>query len=70
MKLADPSILKIVPAYISTMTGGYKKGIYLAPKLLTTIHEKNWHPNHDRFKSDVFTLGNNSIIIKKLNLFL
>ncbi|EGR33473.1 protein kinase domain protein, partial [Ichthyophthirius multifiliis] len=59
VKLLHPSINKIIPSYLKmiSQTDFQTKGVYLSPLLVNAVFNKNYHPVHNPFKSDVFTLG-------------
>jgi len=56
-KIAEPSILRVMPAYLSVLTGHETKGLLFSPKLLDGLRQKAWNPKHNITKSDVFALG-------------
>ena len=58
VKLGDPTILNVTPSFVQCMTQGYRKGLYLSPKLFKSYIDRSWNSVHDKFKSDVFSLGN------------
>ncbi|KAL4466540.1 hypothetical protein ABPG72_010591 [Tetrahymena utriculariae] len=72
IKLLHPLVNKIVPSFatmISQLNYGENfdtQGIYLSPLLTKAVSQKNYQPQHNPFKSDVFTLG--VILIECCNL--
>lgn len=66
IKLGDPQILNFMTSYQVMMSQGPKKGLYLSPKLLLAFREKNWTPQHNPFKSDIFVLG--LVILETVNM--
>ena len=46
-KIADPAILRIMPAYLSVLTGNETSGLFFAPKLLDGLRQKTWNPKHN-----------------------
>lgn len=56
-KIAEPSALRVMPGYLSVLTGHDTKGLYFSPKLLEALRQKSWNPKHNVSKSDVFSFG-------------
>lgn len=56
-KIAEPSILRVMPAYLSVLTGHDAKGLLFSPKLMDGLRQKAWSPKHNVAKSDVFAFG-------------
>lgn len=56
-KFTVPQLLNVSSQYYQIIQGQHKLGMYLSPKLMECLKAEQWVPIHDKFRSDVFSLG-------------
>lgn len=59
LKICDTPLLTSLTAFatVSQDFAEHLKGYYLSPILVEAVAQQNYNPNHNPYKSDVFSLG-------------
>lgn len=59
IKISDQQLQQQMNIFASIITSptNAPKNCYLSPKLVQALQDNNWHPQHNVYKSDIFSLG-------------